>query len=86
MREVLEIMKHSTHCYVAKRDGELGAYAACVDAPEYAKETAKFIADIVKEGGHIERVTIDDSGPLLTEWVKWKRRAKQPLPQKEGSR
>jgi hypothetical protein len=66
-------MHSATHCYVAKRDGEPGAYAACVDAPEYAKDTAKFIADIVKEGGHIERVTIEDSGPMLKAWMTWKK-------------
>lgn len=74
-------MHNATHCYVAKRDGEPGAYACCVDAPEYAKETAKFITSIIKKGGHVERVLIEKSGPLLKEWITWKRRGKQSLPQ-----
>lgn len=73
-------MHTATHCYIAKREGEPGAYAACVDAPEYAKDTAKFISDIVKEGGYVERVTIGASGKFLHEWMAW-RKAGRPAPQ-----
>lgn len=76
MSEVLEIMKRTTHCYIAKRHGEPGAYAACVDAPEYAKDTAKFIGSVLKEGGYVERVTIGESGALLSEWVRWRKQSR----------
>lgn len=68
----------ATHCYVAKRDGEPGAYAACVDMPDLPKETARFVSDTVKEGGIVERVPIDDAGKLLGQWVKWSR-ANRPV-------
>ena len=48
----------ATHCYVAlDLDGKL--YAVSVDAPEYAKDNAKFCAKTLREGGRIERMELE---------------------------
>lgn len=64
-------MSPAKFCYVARREGEPGAYAACVDMAEHAKDTAKFTRDIIKEGGYVERVTVEDARMMLGQWYEW---------------
>ena len=66
-------MKEATHCYVAQREGEPGCYAACVDMPDLPKETAKFCAEVVEEGGFLVRVPIKEARNMLGEWYRWQK-------------
>lgn len=74
-------MSEATHAYVAKREGQPGAYAACVDMPDHAKDTAYFVKEVIKEGGIIERVSAREAGFLLQEWFRWKK----SQPEKQGA-
>lgn len=50
-------MKNYSHAYIAKK--KCGCVvAACADIPDYTKDTAKFLADCVKDGLTIERVEL----------------------------
>lgn len=62
--------ERATHCYVAAHPGKAGYYAACVDDPKYAKETAKFVAKCIREGAIIDRVTMDETRRGLNEYVR----------------
>jgi hypothetical protein len=61
-------------CYVARKEGQPGAYAACADMKDLPKETARFISDMVKEGAYVERVPTQTARDMLGEWLKWKDR------------
>ena len=63
-----------TMFYVAADPEQPGAcWAACVDKPEYAKDTAKDLADWVSRGAQIMRV---DRLTMTTMMGKWVRPAK----------
>ena len=64
-------MTEQTMFYVAvDRDQPGAAWAACVDKPEYAKDTAKDIADWIKRGASIERVNAETMQSMLAAWVR----------------
>lgn len=50
--------------YIAKVKECGCVVAACVDRPEYAKSTAKDVADWIKRGLVVERIQISESNPL----------------------
>jgi len=56
--------------YVAEDPDQPGAaFASCVDRPEYAKSTAKDIADWLRRGGIIHRVNGETSMKMLSAWT-----------------
>ena len=61
------------YCYVGMQPGEPGAFAACVDNPDRAKDTAKFVSRIIKKGGTVDRVTVEKAREMLKEWIEWDR-------------
>ena len=64
-----------TYCYIARKEGEPGCYAACGDTPQM-KETAKFIAAEVRRGSIIERVITERAREMLSEYLDWKQKKK----------
>lgn len=55
-----------THCYIAvTRDGR--TYGMVVDDPEYPEDTALSVADFIREGLTIERVTWTEMRERMTE-------------------
>ncbi len=63
-------MSEQTYCYVAEDPDQPGAaWAACGDDPRFAKHTAKSIAQWVREGAHVERVTTERAREMLKAWV-----------------
>ncbi len=48
------------HVYVSKCETCGGWNAVCADRPEWAKDTAKFVAKLIKDGCHPERMTHAD--------------------------
>lgn len=54
----------ATHAYIGVAPCGC-VFSACVDNPEHAKETAKFCRDVIKDGEHIERVTIEEARERL---------------------
>ena len=63
-------------CYVAKKAGTPGAYAACGDSADHAKDTAKFVAAEIRRGSTVERVPTEEARTLLGEYIQW--RSNQP--------
>jgi hypothetical protein len=63
-------------CYVAKHPNTPGAYAACADLPEYASDTAKFVASEIKSGATVERVPTVEARRLLGVYIRWKGKQK----------
>ena len=64
--------------YVAADPKQPGAaWAACVDKPEYKKQTAKSIAEWVKNGATVMHVTSDVGQNMLSLWVRPKKPADQ---------
>ena len=47
--------------YAAKQEGRPGYCAICVDRPEWKNETAKTIAEWVRDGLTVEHKTLDDA-------------------------
>ena len=71
-------MNEQTMFYVAAdRDQPGAAWAACVDKPEYAKDTAKDITDWIKRGASIERVNAETMQLMLTAWVRPAKKTKR---------
>lgn len=66
-------MKMPTFCYVAKDPNSPGFYAAVVDDPQHAKDTAKAVAEYIKEGAVISRVTVEDARAGLDEYLDAKK-------------
>lgn len=56
-------------CYVACKEGEPGAYAACADMKELPQETRRFVTDMMKEGAYIERVPTQQARDMLGVWL-----------------
>lgn len=58
-------------CYVAVDPSQPGAaWAATADEPQYAKDTAKTIADWVRRGANVMRVPTDTAREMLSKWVR----------------
>ena len=57
--------------YVAADPTQPGtAWAICVDEPKWAKHTAKDIAEWVKEGATITRVTMEVGIEMVKKWKR----------------
>lgn len=70
-------MSEERMVYVAADPNQPGAaWAACVDDPAYAKETAKEIADWIRQGATIMRVTSDVAREMLMKWVRPEKKSK----------
>lgn len=74
MSENLPTLK-GTHCtlpdhhvVVATKPGEPGAYASCVDEPEWL---ATWAVERLLEGGILERVHCDRAHSMLLEYQAW---------------
>lgn len=63
--------------YVARDDRGL-VYAACIDDPQYTFDTAKTLADWIKEGATVERMR---KAEAIAELGKWTRKPAEPDPQ-----
>ena len=62
--------------YVAADPQQPGAaWAACVDDPKYAKDTADTIADWIRRGGIVQRVDRDTASDMLSKWVRAEKKA-----------
>lgn len=75
-----EKSSEETMLYVAADRTQPGAaWAACVDDPRWAKETAKDIAGWVRKGATVMRVTPDVAREMMAKWVRpeKKRKAKK---------
>lgn len=44
-------------CYAARMPGKPGYVMITVDLPEHAKDNAKEVARVIRQGGSVERVT-----------------------------
>ena len=67
-------MDTPSFCYVAKDPLMPGFYAAVVDDPKHAKDTAKAVSDYIKEGAVISRVSVEDARLGLSEYMNAKRK------------
>ena len=57
--------------YVAEDPKQPGAaFASCIDRPEYAKSTAKSLADWVQRGGIIHHVNCETAMKMVNAWVR----------------
>ena len=75
-------MEDAKMMYVAADPNQPGAaWAACVDDPRWAKDTAKDIAGWVREGARVMRVTPEVAHEMLMKWV---RPTKKPKKQAAG--
>jgi len=64
-------MTNECMCYVAADPTQPGAaWAVTVDKPEYAKDTAKCIAQWIRKGAHIQRVDRDTAVAMMHLWVR----------------
>jgi hypothetical protein len=64
-------MKDEGMCYVAADPKQPGAaWAATADKPQYAKDTAKIIADWVRRGANVMRVPTETAREMLSKWVR----------------
>jgi hypothetical protein len=54
-----------TRCYVGRKDCGC-VVAACVDNPEHRRDTARFVADIIKDGLTVETMTVKEVRRCLT--------------------
>lgn len=73
-------MEDETMVYVAADPTQPGsAWAACVDDPRWAKDTAKDIAQWVRKGANVMRVTPEVAREMMIKWVRpeKKQKAKQ---------
>ena len=64
--------------YVAADPKQPGAaYACCMDDPRWVKDTAKDIAEWVRKGAIIMRVTPERAREMLSKWVRPEKKPKQ---------
>jgi len=68
-------MEEERMCYVAADPTQPGAaWAATVDDPQHAKDTAKEVAKWIKDGANVMRVPVQQARDML---CKWERPAKK---------
>lgn len=76
-------MEDGTMVYVAADPTQPGAaWAACVDDPRWAKDTAKDIAGWVRKGATVMRVTPEVAREMMMKWV---RPEKKPKAEKQAA-
>ena len=67
--------------YVAVDPTQPGAaYACCMDDPRWVKDTAKDIAEWVRKGAIIMRVTPEIAREMLGKWVRPENPKQETLP------
>lgn len=66
-----------TYCYVAVN--EHGTFAATVDTPQFAKETAKTIAGWVRKGATVERIPVEEARVRLAAYERPAKRQRDLL-------
>lgn len=64
-------MSEDRMCYIARVEGQPGCFAACADMKEHPKDTARFVAEHVRKGHIVERVTSEKARDMLGQWLKW---------------
>lgn len=57
-------------CYAARYPGKLGYGMVSADIPEMAEDNAKEIAKVIREGGTIERVTVEQAKAGMLEYFE----------------
>ena len=57
--------------YVAWKPGEPGARAACIDEEGYEEHLIGWMAEMVREGCKIQRMTCDQGHELLKTYALW---------------
>lgn len=74
-----------THmCYVAEDPEQPGAaFAACIDMPGFAKETARDIAAWKRRGATIKHVDGDTMSAMMARWVPPVTKGKAKAPPKK---
>ena len=64
-------MEKECWLYVAADPSQPGAaWAACVDEPKFAKDTAKTVAGYIKDGATVMRVDSKVGNEMLRKWVR----------------
>lgn len=58
-----------TMAYAARFPGMPGYGAVVVDDPKHVKSTAKTVADYVRRGASVERVTLDEARKGMGEYL-----------------
>lgn len=70
-------MENEKMLYVAADPTQPGAaWAACVDDPRWAKETAKDIAGWARKGATVMRVTPEVAREMMMKWVRPEKKQK----------
>ena len=70
-------MNEEMMVYVAADPNQPGAaWAACVDDPRWAKDTAKDIASWVRKGATVMRVTPELAREMMMNWVRPEKKPK----------
>jgi hypothetical protein len=70
-------MEDGTMVYVAADPDQPGAaWAACVDDPRWAKDTAKDISGWVRKGATVMRVTPEVAREMMMKWVRPEKKQK----------
>lgn len=78
-------MEEGTMLYVAADPTQPGAaWAACVDDPRWAKDTAKDIAGWVRKGATVMRVTQEVAREMMMKWVRPEKKPKAAKMHKLG--
>lgn len=63
--------KQEHFVYVAYKEGEPGARAACIDEPGYEEHLVSFMGEMVRGGCKIQRVNCDTAHDMLKEHHAW---------------
>ena len=75
-----EARRKEAMVYVAADPDQPGAaWAICVDMPEHKKDTAKSIAQWVKEGATVQYVPLEVGREMLMKWERPEKRKKASL-------
>lgn len=62
-------MSEQTMCYAARKAGETGFHAMCVDDPKWASDTAQTVAEWIKDGHEVARVSLEEARAGLAIWM-----------------
>src|SRR5690242_12119197 len=69
-------------CYVAKRQGMPGYFASCEDAPDSAKQTAKWVSFHIRHGSEVSRVSSEEAAKGIAEHDEYQRLNPKGKPKK----
>lgn len=65
-----------TWCYVASSGGRPGYSACCVDDPKYFKDTNESIAEWIRDGRIVTRVTMEEARKGMAVYIAGKKKSK----------